>query len=253
MESKNTEQLLEIADVPLHVKLELPEGEKAPGTVALILHGFTGHMEEPHIFAAAEAARAAGCIALRAELYGHGKSGGTFRDHTIPCWVDEIDALSAWAAALPGVKRVVLCGHSQGGLAVMLSAARRAGETAGLALLSPAMMIPEGARRGELLGQRFDPSRVPDEFPTWEGLTLRGAYLRTAQGLDPFSAAAAYRDPVLLVQGTEDEVVPRRCAEELAERYADCRLEWLPGANHCYDGHVAEYAAILRAWFGVLA
>ena len=37
-----------------------------------------------------EAARAAGYAVLRVELYGHGHSGGSFHDHNVRIWVDEL-------------------------------------------------------------------------------------------------------------------------------------------------------------------
>ena len=64
--------------IKLHAKLEMPEGkEKCP--LVIVVHGYTGDMEEPHIVEAAKAALDSGCAALRVEMYGHGKSDGTFK------------------------------------------------------------------------------------------------------------------------------------------------------------------------------
>ena len=56
----------------LHAKLDFPETEKKTYPLGIIIHGFTGHMEEPHIITAAEAMRDCGYAVLRAEMYGHG-------------------------------------------------------------------------------------------------------------------------------------------------------------------------------------
>ena len=62
--------------IPLHAKLNFPGGElkaeKCP--LLILLHGYTGHMEEPHILAISQAVTQIGWAVLRIELYGHGKS-----------------------------------------------------------------------------------------------------------------------------------------------------------------------------------
>ena len=64
--------------IKLHAKLDKPESaEKCP--LCILIHGFTGHMEEDHIIAAQKAMNDAGVSVLRAEMFGHGKSGGQFR------------------------------------------------------------------------------------------------------------------------------------------------------------------------------
>ena len=72
--------------VKLHAKLEMPEGkDRCP--LVIVVHGFTGDMEEEHIIETAKAATSVGYAALRIEMYGHGKSGGTFFEHTLYKWV----------------------------------------------------------------------------------------------------------------------------------------------------------------------
>ena len=61
----------------IHAKLDIPEGlQKFP--LVIVVHGFTGHMEERHIIAVSEAARRTGMATLRVELYGHGQTDGRF-------------------------------------------------------------------------------------------------------------------------------------------------------------------------------
>ena len=47
--------------------------------------------------------------------------------------------------------------------------------------LSPAWMIPENARAGEMLGTTVDPLNIPDEFVQDEENVLSGNYIRVAQ------------------------------------------------------------------------
>ena len=77
--------------IRLHCKLDLPgdeAGSRFP--LVLVIPGLTGHMEEPHITAIADALPLSGYACLRAELYGHGMSGGSFHDHNLFLWALEI-------------------------------------------------------------------------------------------------------------------------------------------------------------------
>ena len=72
---------IESDGIKLHAKLDKPEGvDKGP--LCILIHGFTGHMEEEHLLAATKAFLDIGVMVLRVEMYGHGMSGGIFRDHT---------------------------------------------------------------------------------------------------------------------------------------------------------------------------
>ena len=98
----------------LHAKLDRPEGaEKGP--LCILIHGFTGHMEEDHIKAAQKAMNDAGVSVLRVEMYGHGGSDGEFKDHTLYKWVTNALAAVKYAKSLDFVTDLYLSGHSQGG------------------------------------------------------------------------------------------------------------------------------------------
>lgn len=103
--------------IKLHAKLDRPEGvaENEKGPLCILIHGFTGHMEEDHIIAAQKAMNDVGVTVLRAEMYGHGKSGGEFKDHTLYKWVTNALSVVHYAKSLDFVTDLYLCGHSQGG------------------------------------------------------------------------------------------------------------------------------------------
>ena len=83
----------------VHAKLDRPEDTER-GPLAIVFHGFTGHMEERHIVAVAEGLRAEGVSTLRVDLYGHGKSDGAFADHTLYKWVTQGLAVIDYARGL---------------------------------------------------------------------------------------------------------------------------------------------------------
>lgn len=232
--------------IRLHAKLELPEGkERCP--LVILVHGFTGDMEEPHIVGVKDAMLAAGCAVLRAEMYGHGKSEGNFEDHTLFKWFSNIMCVTEYAKTLPFVTDLYISGHSQGGLLAVMAAGARPADYKALIPLAPALVIPEAARAGEMLGMRFDPEHIPDRVDIWEH-TLAGNYFRCAQMIHTEDCIDRYKKPVLIVHGDADEAVPISCSIEAAARYADCELVTIPGDDHCYVRHLDMVCEAVRTF-----
>ena len=231
--------------IRLHVELDMPAGAPARCPLVILIHGVTGHMEERHILAVSEAIREAGCAVLRAELYGHGKSGGQFAAHTLYKWLTNVLTVIDYARSLDFVTDLYLCGHSQGGLTVMLAGAMTREHIAGIIPLSPACMIPEEARRGVFLGEPFDPDNIPDALPGWG---IQGNYLRVAQTVRVEAAIDRYDGPVLIVHGTADETVPAEHGVRAAERYKNSELVLIPDETHCYDYHLEQVTEAVRQW-----
>ena len=232
--------------IRLHAKLDVPEpysvgsvsGTARKHPLAIVIHGFTGHMEERHILAVTETFCQMGIAVLRAEMYGHGQSDGKFRDHTLYKWVTGALAVVEYAKKMDFVSDLYLCGHSQGGLLTMMIAGMLPDVFRAVVPLSPAWMIPEEARSGNMLGVSFDPEHIPEELDFGEGKILGGNYVRTAQTIHPEDEIARYKGPVLIVQGGGDETVLVEYAYKAASMYKNCRLVIVPGDTHCYDLHL---------------
>ena len=234
--------------IRLNAKLELPTPGEGRHPLVIIIHGFTGHKDEPHLLAAAETFRSLGCATLRVDMYGHGHSDGKFEDHTLYKWLTNALTVIDYARGLDFVTDLYLCGHSQGGMTVMLAGAMKHDVIKGLIPLSPAWMIPEGARKGTLLGQDFDSDHIPDVLPAWGDRGLKGNYVRVAQTIHVEEAIDRFTGPVLIVHGDEDEAVPVEYGIRAAERYRDCKLVLIPGDTHCYDHHLDQVLDAVTAW-----
>lgn len=154
--------------IKLNAKLDMPKEHPEKCPLVIVIHGFTGHMEERHIIAVSEALNEIGYATLRVDMYGHGNSEGSFRDHTLYKWLTNAMTVIDYARKLDFVTDLYLCGHSQGGLTVMLAGAIKHDVIKGIIPLSPACMIPDLARKGSLLGTSFDPDHIPEELSTWE-------------------------------------------------------------------------------------
>ena len=233
--------------VKLHAKLDMPAGvEKCP--LCILIHGFTGHMEEAHIIAAQQAMNEASVAVLRAEMYGHGGSDGEFRKHTLYKWVTNALAVVRYAKTLDFVTDLYLSGHSQGGLLTMLVGGMCRDDFKAILPMSPAWMIPDGAREGRLLGMEFDPKHIPEVLAGW-GLELDGDYVRVAQTIHVEDEIARYDGPVLIVHGDADEVVPFEYAKKAQVLYRNAKLVSVHGADHCFNGHLEEMAEAIKQFF----
>ena len=231
----------------LHAKLDRPEGaEKGP--LCILIHGFTGHMEEDHIKAAQKAMNDAGVSVLRVEMYGHGGSDGEFKDHTLYKWVTNALAAVKYAKSLDFVTDLYLSGQSQGGLLTMLVGGMCPDDFKALLPLSPAWMIPEIAREGNVLGTSFDPKHIPDMITSgsWE---LSGDYIRVAQTIHVEDEIERFEGPVLIIHGDADETVPFSYAEKAAKLYKNAELVPIHGDDHCFTKHLNEMADAVRAFF----
>ena len=232
--------------IRLHAKLDRPGGA-AKMPLAIVLHGFTGHMEERHILAVSGAMNELGFATLRVELYGHGQSDGNFADHNLYKWLNDVLAVTAYAKSLDFVTDLYLGGHSQGGLTTMLAAEMMPGTFKAIFPLSPAIAILSGARDGMLLGHPFDPDNIPDTL-AFDERRLKGDYIRVAQTLHVEDAVRRYKGPVLLVHGDSDEAVPLRDTVAASEQYENAKLVVIKGDTHCYDHHLDEVVAAVKAF-----
>ncbi|MDO4805933.1 MAG: alpha/beta fold hydrolase [Coriobacteriales bacterium] len=238
--------------VKIHAKLQMPDGVARRCPLAIVQHGLTGHMEEDHIVGVAAALQEAGVATLRVEMYGHGQTSGDFSRHTLLKWIDNMLAVIDYvkeSKEFDFVSELYLCGHSQGGLLSMLVAALRPNDLAAIIPMSPAVVILDGAREGNLLGATFEPHNVPDRLSLGGDkahLYLCADYLRIAQHLHIEEAIVGYPGPVLLVHGTADAAVPVRYSIEAAKAYKNARLVLIDNDDHCYRKHLDQACAAVR-------
>ncbi|MCQ2505402.1 MAG: S9 family peptidase [Saccharofermentans sp.] len=231
--------------IKLHAKLDKPDGF-TKGPLMLLVHGFTGHMEEDHIIASKDALIESGLAVLRVEMYGHGKSGGEFRKHTLYKWVTSALAAVDYAKTLDFVTDLYIGGHSQGGLLTMLIAGMRPDDFKAILPLSPAWMIPDGAREGNLLGIDFDPLHIPEYITGWCG-ELDGDYIRTAQTIHVEEEIERYTGPVYIIHGDADDTVPYYYGVKAQELYKDAKLIGIKDADHCFCNHLGELKDAIKS------
>ena len=234
--------------IKLDIELEMPLNNNGKCPLVIIIHGITGNKDEKHLTAVSKMLNESGFATLRVDMYGHGKSEGTFYDHTYFKWMTNAMTVIDYARKLDFVTDIYLCGHSQGGVTVMLAAALKHEYIKGLIALSPSAMRPEMARKGSFFGISFDPEHIPEEFEMWGERRISGNYIRVSQTIHVEEYIDKYRGPVLIVVGTKDSPELVASTETAAKRYNNCEYVRIEGDTHCYDNHLDQMVEAVHGW-----
>ena len=187
------------------------------GPTVVWLGGFRSDMAGTKAQALADWAQGSGRAYLRFDYFGHGESGGDFREGTITRWRE--DALAVLDELIQGP--VVLVGSSMGGWIACLAAMVRPERVKAMVLVAPAPdfteklmapeIPPEGRRALRDDGVWLRPSEYGDPYPITAALLEDGARWLILPGPVPIEA------PVRILQGGGDPDVPWRHALELAQ------------------------------------
>jgi pimeloyl-ACP methyl ester carboxylesterase len=175
---------------------------------------------------------------------------------------------------------LVIVGHSMGSLIALDAAARHPGSVAGICLVSTS--FPMRVSDALLEAAREDESQAFDMINYWSHASLnhrpgtpgpgfslfmqnRRLMERSAVGTTSndfracndyaggFERAAAVRCPVLVLQGTRDQMVPPRSARELLSRLPQAKVVEVPGVGHAVMTEGPEQVlGALRDWLGGL-
>lgn len=131
---------------------------------------------------------------------------------------------------------VFLMGSSMGGLVAAMTAMHMPGLFKGMILNYPAFCIPE-----QMQVAFSSRSMIPETFELFD-YTLGKAFIDDIYDLDVYKEIAAYKGPVLILHGTEDDLVPSSYSIIAVKTYARANLELLSGAGHGFEGGYFKYA-----------
>ena len=202
-------------------RLEAP----APRACLLVFHGY--YADRRQVFGLASALRERGYEALVLELRGHGTRPG-------PCTfgvreVEDAEAVLHWARELTHTRLpVAVLGWSMGAAVACRLAARHPEVRAVVADSVYACLYPIVRFS---IKRRYHLPAVPWAWVTW--WTVKLVLRRGAKSLDPVAIAQDARQPLLAIQGGEDEVVPPAESERFYQRWGGPKERWLdPAAEH---------------------
>ena len=204
--------------------------------------------------------RSAGVAGIRDSFQGVGDAWTLWAEHRM-----DVEAAVRHLRGL-GYRRIVIVGHSQGGLLAADHAARDP-SLAGLILAAPAPMtglpiiLPDGPREEALARARamVAEGRGRELLP----LPAFPWFMSAAAAVDPFTPglvvpladlAERYHGPLLVFCGDAEQdprmVSAARTAYERSPSQAK-RLEILEGCGHFYVGYEERVTALLREWLEV--
>ncbi len=211
--------------------------------MVIICHGFTADKEGFLLRLLADSLEANGIASLRFDFNGHGQSEGRFQDMTVPNEIEDARRVVAYAQDLPWVRKIILAGHSQGGVVTaMASTMMGKRKVAGRILLAPAAVLRDDALRGNTLGAQYDPQDPPECIQMGGGRMLGGEFVRTAVSLPIYETARTYRGPQLVIHGEADRIVPYTYGLRFHEESRKSRITILPRADHSFGGMEAQVA-----------
>ncbi len=122
--------------------------------------------------------------------------------------------------------KVFLFGGSQGGLVSALTAATLQSSVTGLILLFPALCIEDN------WAEKFpDIDKMPEPYDFW-GLDLGRKYASDVRNLHTFERISQYTGPVMIMHGSDDEVVPFEYSVKAQSLYQNARLIRFEGEHH---------------------
>jgi pimeloyl-ACP methyl ester carboxylesterase len=199
-------------------------------------------------------------------------------DRTIVCLAGVGGSASEWDAAAPylgrlgplttappGTGRLILIGHSQGGLQALRIAIREPGRVDAVVLTSSffpparagrplAVAVLDFARHRALYAREVI-ARGRRPRPTRRGAGQLRAMLRLALRPSRYHAlAAAVSCPVLAVHGDADHLVPVAFARAACARHPGWAFTELAGAgHHPHRDGAAQWAGIVCDWIGLRA
>jgi pimeloyl-ACP methyl ester carboxylesterase len=219
-----------------------------------------------------------GFIVLRYDKRGVGQSGGRTESATLNDYADDAIAAVKWLSKRKDVdsKRLVLCGHSEGGAVALIAASREKKIDAVVTLGAPGstgaelilaqqqhvldrMNVPEAEKQAKVALQKKIQSAVVNGSG-WEGVPedLRRQadtpWFRSLLLYDPAQILQKVSQPLLVIQGDLDTQVPPGQADRLGElgkarkKSPPTEVVHLPGINHLLlpakTGEVSEYASL---------
>ena len=123
--------------------------------------------------------------------------------------------------------RIFLLGESLGGSVTAITAPYVAEFIRGIILAFPAFCLPADG-----YAQFPKIEDIPDSFEMMGMHIGRGYLLPFYHGFDFYEEIVKYTGPVLLIHGTDDQVVPPSYSVKAARVYPQCSLHWIDGAGH---------------------
>jgi dienelactone hydrolase len=234
--------------IPDHLGLKLAALFDEPATpgphpLVIMLHGFTGWKEEPHLAALAADLAAVGIAALRFDAPGSGESEGTWAEHyRLTNYIADVTDVLAYAKAnLPiDPHRIAIWGHSLGGFTALAAAVRAPQDFVAVCGCQPSngwkLATPEVEHQWKISGwNTFSNSH-------FTGIKLPYAFFTDRQQYNALGVTPQLKIPALFIAGTTDELVKAKNVRAMYDVAPEPKTYLEFPASHDYK----KYPDLLR-------
>lgn len=201
-------------------------------SVAVFLHGYTGHKNETSFLFKQLCARFVenGIATLRYDYYGSGDSDGEFHNQTFTTARNDAKAAINEGVRLNGGKKIILCGFSMGGAVAARMSIEKSDCIEKLVLISPAGCMLN------ILTTTFKTRQIAENnCIDLGGYYVSKDFLDSLMGVEFYEGLENFKEPVLIVQGEEDISVKPEVSKKYTEYYTNCEYVLIPGAGHGYN------------------
>ncbi len=217
---KETQIQIRHHDRCVHGKAWMPE-DSGKHPLIIFSHGYNGCMDDFQASAVFFALQ--GFVSVTITFCGGStKDPGQYPSVSMSLMTEKEDltAVLEEAASWENVDedQIFLFGGSQGGVVSALTAAELKDKIRALILLYPALCIEDN------WAERYpDTEDIPEIIEFW-GLTLGRKYALDVHGLGTFGRITGYTGPVLIMHGSDDEIVPFSYSVRAQAQYQNARL-----------------------------
>ncbi len=219
-----------------------------------------------------------GVVVLRYDKRGVGQSGGRTETATLSDYAEDVMAAMKWMSKRDDVddRRLVVCGHSEGGAVALIAAAREKRIKGIVAIAAPgstgadlilaqqrhvldSMKISDADKQTRIELQKKIQAAVIsgtgwDGVPTELRKQADTPWFKSLLQFDPAQVLQKVKQPLLIIQGDLDTQVPKAEADKLADlararkKAGPVEVVHIPGVNHLLvpatTGEVAEYVQL---------
>lgn len=207
----------------------------------IILHGFTGYKEEPHLEGLAKALAQNGFVAVRFDCSGSGESDGTFeKDYRMSNYREDIESIYSYISNLEYVdnNKIGILGHSMGGELAVIFAAFHPQIKACITVSATTTMRAANWIK-DVIGEWQKTGWFDKEYSR-DGSQIKIPYsfMEDADKYNSLDYVKKLTSPILVILGTADDVVsPEDTREIFAAANEPKELAEIEGIGHDYKKH----------------
>ncbi len=239
------------------VLLELADKHKG---LAFVMHGLGGFKEQDHIKTFANAFKEEGLSVIRFDATNSlGESGGKYEDATTTNYYEDLEDVIKWSANQDWyVEPFWLCGHSLGGISIILYAEKYPGKVKTLIPISTVVsgelsLKTERYKDNDILERWKKTGWKEEESKSKPGVIKRLPWSHVEDRLkyNVLPNADRLTMPVLLITGEDDDTTPPEHQRMLYDKLSNGKeLHLIKNAPHTFreEKQLAEIKSIMRKW-----